>query len=144
HFLALIGLGFMAFLQVRNIRGALLIGILAITAIAMLTGMSPLPRHWLSSPPSIQPLFAQLQWIPKLNTNTIIVILTFLYVALFDGLGTILAVSETSGISKRPDYERKLSRMLTADSISNMIGAVFGTSTVTAYIESATGISQGG
>jgi len=144
HFLALIGLGFMAFLQVRNIRGSLLIGILLITAIAMLFGLTPVPQHWLSSPPSIQPLFAQLQWIPKLNTNTIIVILTFLYVSLFDGLGTILAVSETAGISKRPDYERKLSRMLAADSISNMIGAVLGTSTVTAYIESATGISQGG
>ncbi|PWT88336.1 MAG: guanine permease [Acidobacteria bacterium] len=142
--LALTGLILMAFMHERGIRGSLLIGILLITAFSMFLGLTHTPDHWLSAPPSLAPLFGKLQLIPSLKFSTIVVILTFLYVALFDGLGTILAVTEAAGISSQKDYERKLSRMLAADSVSNMIGAFAGTSTVTAYIESATGISQGG
>lgn len=144
HALGLIGLLLMAWLEARKVKGSLLAGIVAVTALSMLLKYAPVPADWISSPPSITALAGQLQWVPPMTPGTAIVILTFLYVALFDGLGTVLAVSEAAGISREPDYEKKLSRMLTADSLSNMIGAVIGTSTVTAYIESNTGISQGG
>jgi AGZA family xanthine/uracil permease-like MFS transporter len=142
--LSLCGLLFMAILESKRIQGSLLAGIFGITAISILLGYSPAPSSWFMAPPSIAPVAGKLQLIPALEVTTILVILTFLYVALFDGIGTLLAVSEAAGISKRSDYERKFSRMMTADSTSNMIGAVLGTSTVTAYIESATGITQGG
>ncbi len=109
-----------------------------------ITGLSNWPDSWWSVPPSIAPLAGHLKLVPSFNFVTMVVVLTFMYVAMFDGLGTILAVSETAGIARRPDYEKKLSRMLTADSLSNIVGALLGTSTVTAYIESVSGISQGG
>ena len=142
--LGLAGLMIMSFLQARNVKGSLLIGILIVTTISMIFGYSKMPEAWLSAPPSIAPLFGQLQILPAFSFLTIVVVLTFMYVAMFDGLGTIVAVAETAGISKQPDHEKKVSRMLTADALSNVIGAVLGTSTVTAYIESVSGISQGG
>jgi adenine/guanine/hypoxanthine permease len=142
--LGLVGLIIMGFLQARNVKGSLLIGILVVTAISMIFGFSSMPESWFSAPPSIAPLFGQLRIIPTFSFLTIVVVLTFMYVAMFDGLGTIMAVSETAGISKRPDHEQKISRMLTADALSNVFGAILGTSTVTAYIESVSGISQGG
>lgn len=144
HALGLLGLLLMAWLEARKVRGSLLIGILAVTVVSMILKYAEVPVTWVSSPPPISALAGQLQWIPPMNLSTVLVILTFLYVALFDGLGTVLAVAEAAGMSREPDYEKKLSRMLSADSIANMIGAVVGTSTVTAYIESNTGISQGG
>jgi AGZA family xanthine/uracil permease-like MFS transporter len=142
--IGLIGLALMAFLEGRRIQGALLIGIIVVTIISILGGYTAAPQKWLSEPPNISILTGKLQLIPPVNITTIFVILTFLYVALFDGLGTLLAVSESAELTKEPSYERKLSKMLSADSASNMIGAVLGTSTVTAYIESTTGISEGG
>lgn len=142
--LGLCGLALMGCLEARRIKGSLLIGIVAVTAVSMILGYSPAPEQWVSMPPSIMPLAGKLELFARPSFLTVIVVLTFLYVALFDGLGTILAVSETAGISREPDYEKKFSRMLTADSVSNVVGAALGTSTVTAFIESATGISQGG
>lgn len=142
--LGLGGLALMALLQAKNFNGALVVGILVVTLVGFLTGLSPAPTEYFSLPPSILPLAGKLQLIPTFSLHTFMVILTFFYVALFDGLGTILAVAEAAGISKRSDYPKKLGRMLTADSAANMVGAVLGTSTVTAFIESASGISQGG
>lgn len=138
--LGLIGLVVMGFLQARNVKGSLLIGILLVTVISMISGFSAWPESWLSTPPSIAPLVGKLQLVPSFTFVTIVVVLTFMYVAMFDGLGTILAVSETSGLAIQPGYEKKFSRMLTADSLSNIMGALLGTSTVTAYIESVSGI----
>lgn len=142
--LGLFGLALMALLQARSVKGSLVIGILTVTLISMFLGLSSWPESWWSTPPSITPLAWQLQIVPSFSFITIVVVLTFMYVAMFDGLGTILAVAETSGISSRPDYEKKISKMLAADSLSNILGAMLGTSTVTAYIESVSGISQGG
>lgn len=142
--LSLIGLALMAYLQARNVSGALVLGILAVTLASFFLGVAPPPQHYFSLPPSIAPLAGRLQFIPTMNWNTLVVILTFLYVSMFDGLGTLLAVSESGGFSREPGYERKLTRMLGADSAANIIGALLGTSTVTAFIESASGISQGG
>lgn len=142
--LSLVGLLLMALLEVRKIQGSLLAGILMITVVSILLGHSQSPTAWFTFPPSISPIAGKLQILPALEVTTIVVILTFLYVAMFDGIGTLLAVSEAAGISKKPGYEAKFTKMMTADSASNMIGGVLGTSTVTAYIESAAGVSQGG
>ncbi|HSE41427.1 MAG TPA: NCS2 family permease [Acidobacteriota bacterium] len=142
--IGLAGLALMALLEARRIQGALLLGIIVVTIVAMIGGYTAAPQTWLSKPPDVSVLSGKLQLVPPISITTIFVILTFLYVALFDGLGTLLAVSESAEITKEPSYEKKLSKMLSADSASNMIGAVLGTSTVTAYIESTTGITEGG
>ena len=142
--LGLIGLLLMGWLEARKVKGSLLAGIIVVTLLSMILGYARIPSEWISAPPSIAPLAGKLQLIPAPSLGTLLVVLTFLYVAMFDGLGTLLAVSETAGFSRETGYEKRLSRMLTADSVSNMIGAALGTSTVTAYIESNTGISQGG
>jgi AGZA family xanthine/uracil permease-like MFS transporter len=142
--LGLAGLMIMAFLEARRKKGSLLAGIILIAALSMILGYSKPPSQWLSVPPSINIITGELQLMSPMRLTTILVILTFLYIALFDGLGTLLAVSEAAGLSREAGYEKRLSRMLTADSAANMIGAWLGTSTVTAYIESNTGISQGG
>jgi adenine/guanine/hypoxanthine permease len=115
-----------------------------ITAASIIFGYSTPPKTFFSMPPNIMNITGKLQLIPPLNITTFLVILTFLYIALFDGLGTLIAVSEAIGLSDSKNFEQNFSRMLVVDSASNMIGAVLGTSTVTAYIESNTGISQGG
>jgi AGZA family xanthine/uracil permease-like MFS transporter len=142
--LGLCGLALMGFLEARRVKGSLLVGILVVTIASMILGYANVPQKWVSAPPSILPLAGQMKLLAPATFTTVLVVFTFLYVALFDGLGTLIAVSEAAGISREQDYEKKFSRMLTADSMSNMAGAALGTSTVTAYIESATGISQGG
>jgi AGZA family xanthine/uracil permease-like MFS transporter len=142
--LGLAGLALMAFLEARKVQGALLVGIIVVTAAAIISGFVAAPEAWISKPPDISIIAGKLELLPPLNVTTTFVILTFLYIALFDGLGTLLAVSDAAGLNKEPSYEKKLSQMLSADSASNMIGAALGTSTVTAYIESTTGISEGG
>jgi adenine/guanine/hypoxanthine permease len=142
--LGLAGLAMMAWLEARRIKGSLLAGIILITAASIIFGYSTPPKTFFSMPPNIMNITGKLQLIPPLNITTFLVILTFLYIALFDGLGTLIAVSEAIGLSDSKNFEQKFSRMLVVDSASNMIGAVLGTSTVTAYIESNTGISQGG
>ena len=142
--IGLSGLALMAFLEARRVQGALLVGIIAVTVAAIIGGHSAAPEAWLSKPPDVSKIFGKLEFFPPLSITTVFVILTFLYIALFDGLGTLLAVSDAAGLTKEPSYEKKLSKMLSVDSASNMVGAVLGTSTVTAYIESTTGISEGG
>lgn len=142
--LGLAGLVIMAWLEARRIKGSLLAGIILITIASILLGYSIAPASLFSMPPSTGHITGMLQLIPPVTFTTLIVILTFLYIALFDGLGTLIAVSEAADLSKSDSFEQKFSRMLVVDSASNMMGAVLGTSTVTAYIESSTGISQGG
>jgi AGZA family xanthine/uracil permease-like MFS transporter len=142
--LGLIGLAIMAWLEARRIKGSLLVGIILITIASIIFGYSTAPKTLFSMPPTIANITGKLQLIPPLTITTFLVILTFLYIALFDGLGTLIAVSEAAGISDSKNFEQKFSRMLVVDSTSNILGAVLGTSTVTAYIESSTGISQGG
>ena len=142
--LGLSGLAIMAWFEARRIKGSLLAGIILITTASIILGYSSTPTTWFSMPPATGHITGKLQLIPPLTITTFLVILTFLYIALFDGLGTLIAVSESAGLSNSSSFEQKFSKMLVVDSASNMMGAVLGTSTVTAYIESNTGISQGG
>ena len=95
--IGLAGLALMAFLEARKIQGALLAGIIAVTVVSIIAGYSAPPETWLSKPPDITAISGKFQLIPPLNITTLFVILTFFYVALFDGLGTLFAVSESAG-----------------------------------------------
>ena len=141
--LSLFGIGAIAILFALNVRGAVLIGILASTLVGLLTGMVAF-QGIVADPPSIAPTFFQLQ-IPNIfaEPNLIAIIFIFIFLDLFDTVGTLIGVSQQAGLM----VDGKLPRArqaLFSDAVATSAGALLGTSTVTSYIESASGISAGG
>ena len=141
--LSLFGVIVIAVLFALKIRGAILIGILASTIVGLITGMVKF-QGVVSAPPSIAPTFLQLQ-IPNIlvDPKMISVIFIFIFLDLFDTVGTLVGVGEQGGFmvdGKLP----KARQALLSDAVATSAGALLGTSTVTSYIESASGISAGG
>lgn len=142
--LAILGFFIMVTMEARRIRGAILWGILIITAASIPLGVTNMPNGLISMPPSIAPIFAKLDFSSILNPNFWIVVFTFFFVDFFDTVGTLVGVTHRAGML---DAEGKLPRAkeaLLADAIGTAAGAILGTSTVTSYVESASGVEQGG
>ncbi len=142
--LGLFGLLLVALLEVRKIRGSILIAILATTGLGMALGQTPLPGGVVSLPPSVAPLALQLDIVGALKVSLLSAIFSFMFVDLFDSLGTMLAVCREAGMTDEKGNIPGLPRMLTADAVATVGGALLGTSTTTTYIESAAGVSEGG
>lgn len=140
---AILGLVTMAVLLALKVRGAILIGILAAAAAGLITGIVEF-KGVLSAPPSIAPTLLKLS-IPNIfkDPHLITVIFVFLFLGLFDTVGTLTGVSQQGGLMKDGKLPRARQALL-SDAIAICGGAVLGTSTVTSYIESASGISAGG
>ena len=141
--LSLFGVVVIAILFALNVRGAILIGILGSTIVGLITGMVKF-QGVVSAPPSIAPTFLQLQ-IPNIlvDPKMISIIFIFIFLDLFDTVGTLVGVGEQGGFmvdGKLP----KARQALLSDAVATSAGALLGTSTVTSYIESASGISAGG
>ena len=155
--LALIGTIITLVLVIRKVKGALLVGILItwiLGIICQLAGVyvvdveagvySLIPTGLISAPPSIAPIAGKLSFSGISIFDFIVVIFAFLFVDLFDTLGTLIGVSTKAGFL---DKEGKLPRIkgaLFADALATTVGAVLGTSTVTTFVESASGVSDGG
>ena len=141
--LALFGLAVMAILFALNIRGAILFGIIATTVGGLIFGLVEF-KGIVSAPPSISPTLFKLQ-IPNvfIYPNLITVIFIFLFLDLFDTVGTLIGVGQQSGLMVDGKLPKARQALLT-DAISTSVGALLGTSSITAYIESASGISAGG
>ena len=141
--LALFGLILMVSLEVRKVRGAILIGVLTITAIAWATGMV----HWAPATGGFSSLAAtafQLDIRGALNKGLLEIIFVFFFVDLFDNLGTLVAVTKRAGLIA-PDHSiPRLNKILFADAASTVFGSLTGTSTVTSYVESTAGVAAGG
>ena len=141
--LSLIGLVLMVVLEVRRVRGAILIGVLVITGIAWAMGLT----HWTPSHGGLRALSAtafQLDIGAALGKGIIEIIFVFFFVDLFDNLGTLVAVTKRAGLIA-PDHSiPRLNRILFADAISTVAGSMTGTSTVTSYVESTAGVAAGG
>jgi AGZA family xanthine/uracil permease-like MFS transporter len=138
---ALGGLLLVVTLIVRRVRGAILIGILTTTAAAWALGLV----QWqglVAAPPSLEPTFLKLDLRGLLDAAMIPVVVIFLFMAVFDAIGTLIAVGEQAGLLKDGQLPRG-TRALLADSSGTVLGGLLGTSTVTAYIESATGVQAG-
>lgn len=140
---SILGIFVMAVLFALRVRGAILIGILAAAAAGLLTGIIEF-KGVLSAPPSIAPTFFKLS-IPNIfkDPHLITVIFVFLFLDLFDSVGTLIGVSQQGGLMKEGKLPRARQALL-SDAIATSGGALLGTSTVTSYIESASGISAGG
>ena len=140
---AILGLVTMAVLLALKVRGAILIGILAATGAGLITGIVEF-KGVISAPPSIAPTLLKLS-IPNIfeDPHLITVIFVFLFLGLFDTVGTLTGVSQQGGLMRDGKLPRARQALL-SDAIAICGGAVLGTSTVTSYIESASGISAGG
>lgn len=138
-------LGFVAIcaMAYRQITGAVMIGILAITGVAMAMGMVEY-QGLVSAPPSIAPTFLQLDIAGAFNVGMISVIFAFLFVDLFDTSGTLIGSAQRGGLLDKDGKLPRLGRALMSDSVATMSGAALGTSTTTSYVESTAGITAGG
>ncbi|WP_225771649.1 NCS2 family permease [Pseudomonas sp. Marseille-Q5115] len=141
--LAALGFILIVGLEALKVRGAVLIGILAVTVVSILFGFSPF-GGLVSMPPSLAPTFLQLDIAGALDIGLVSVIFAFLFVDLFDNSGTLIGVAKRAGLMGKDGHMPKMGRALIADSTAAMAGSLLGTSTTTSYIESAAGVSAGG
>lgn len=141
--LALLGFFLIVILEARKVTGAVLIGILVVTAIAMLAGLTPFGGIF-SAPPSLAPTFLKLDIAGAFNVGLVSVIFAFLFVDVFDNSGTLIGVTRRAGLSDENGNIPAMGRALVADSAAALFGSLLGTSTTTSFVESAAGISAGG
>ncbi|MCJ7757156.1 MAG: NCS2 family permease [Gillisia sp.] len=133
-------------LLAKKVKGALLIGILASTILGLFVGVTVVPDNFqmVSLPPSIEPIFFKFDFTQIFSFDMLIVLFTFLFVDMFDTVGTLVGVSSTANMLDKDGKVPRVKRALFADSIGTTVGAVLGTSTVTTYVESAAGVAEGG
>lgn len=141
--LALVGLLVIVALQARKVTGGIIIGILLITALAVALDLTPF-QGVVAMPPSLAPTFLKLDLVGAFNAGLLAVVLTFFLVELFDATGTLIGVSHRAGLLDKDGKLPRLGRALMADSTAIAAGAAMGTSSTTAYIESAAGTAVGG
>ncbi|GGP27426.1 NCS2 family permease [Silvimonas amylolytica] len=141
--LAVLGFFLIVALEYRRIPGSIIISILAVTVISVLMGLSKF-LGVMSAPPSIAPTFLQMDLHGALNAGLLGVIFVFFFVDLFDTTGTLIGVSHRAGLLDKDGKLPRLKRALMADSSAIVVGSVLGTSSTTAYIESAAGTAVGG
>ncbi|MCK7551408.1 NCS2 family permease [Marinobacter goseongensis] len=137
------GFALICALAFRQVTGAVMIGIIAVTVIAMMLGLVEY-NGFVSAPPSMAPTFMQLDLAGAFNVGMISVIFAFLFVDLFDTSGTLIGAAQRGGLLDKDGKLPRLGRALMSDSVATMSGAAMGTSTTTSYIESTAGISAGG
>lgn len=141
--LALIGLLITGFLYAKNVRGAMLIGILLTTIIGIPMGVTEF-KGILSQPHSIAPIFCQFEWDKIFTLDMLVVVFTFLFIDMFDTVGTLIGVCTKAGMVDKNGHINRIKQAFMADAIATTVGACIGTSTTTTYVESASGVSQGG
>ena len=142
--LAIVGLLLMAVLTAHRVHGALLIGILAVTVLAAACGITTLPETFVSTPPSIEPLFWKMDFSLVREPDFWVVVFTFFFVDFFDTVGTLVGVCSRSGLLDDQGRLPRAKGALMADAVGTVAGAILGTSTVTSYVESSSGVAQGG
>lgn len=140
---ALLGFFVITALSYLRVTGAVMIGILGITVIAMLLGHNEY-GGLMSMPPSIAPTFMAMDLVGALDVAMLSVIFAFLFVDLFDTSGTLVGVAHRGKLLDKDGKLPRIGRAMMADSTASMAGAALGTSTTTSYIESTAGIASGG
>ena len=140
--LAVLGFFIIAGLDALKVRGAILIGILVVTVLSILLGLTQF-QGIVSAPPSLAPTFLQLDLMGALGVGIFHVILVFVLVEVFDATGTLIGVAKRAGLIEE-GKPNNLGRALFADSTAIAAGSLLGTSSTTAYVESASGVQAGG
>lgn len=138
------GLLVAALLTAKNIKGALFAGIVSSTILALILGVVQLPTSIFSLPPSMAPVALQLQWEHVFTWEMFSVMFTFLFVDIFDTVGTLAGVATKAGLIDEKGRLPKVGNALFADAAGTTVGALCGTSTITTFVESAAGVADGG
>ncbi|MBP3318033.1 MAG: NCS2 family permease [Alistipes sp.] len=141
--LGLIGLIITGVLVVKNVRGGLLIGILVTTVIGIPMGLTSY-NGVVSMPHSISDIFCKFEWDNIWSLDMLVVVFTFLFIDMFDTIGTLVGVCTKANIIGADGRIPRIKEAFMADSIATTVGACLGTSTTTTYVESASGVAQGG
>ncbi len=142
---AAIGLILTGVLLALKVKGALLIGIFVSALIGIPLGVTILPEgHLISLPPSITPIAFKFDFSQVLTPDMAIVLLTFLFVDMFDTVGTLVGVASKANMIDKDGKLPRVKQALFADAVGTTVGAMVGTSTVTTYVESASGVAEGG
>lgn len=138
-----IGLVLSAIMLIKNVKGALLIGIIVTTLIGIPFGVTNIDGV-LSTPPSIEPIFCKFEWSQIFTGEMFVIVFTLLFVDLFDTIGTVIGVTTRAGMIDENGKIPHLKQAFMVDAIATTGGALMGTSTVTTYVESASGVEEGG
>ena len=141
--MATLGFVLIVALEYRRVMGGVIIGILAVTIVAIAAGQQKFAGIF-DAPPSLAPVLLQMDLAGAMKVGLVTVVFAFLFVDLFDNTGTLIALAHRGGFMRPDGTVPRLNRALIADSGAAMIGAAVGTSTTTSYIESASGINAGG
>ena len=141
----LAGLGFLliSVLSIRKVPGAIIVGVMVVTIAAMFFGLVQF-QGLVSMPPDLAPTFMKLDILGALDLTMVSIIISFLFVNLFDTAGTLLGVANRANLIDENGDVKNLDRALKADSISSVVGAFFGCAPVTSYVESSAGVEAGG
>ena len=133
-------------LMARNVKGALFWGIIITTLIGIPLGVTIFPDNWLpvSAPKDISPIFCEFDFSGLLNLKSVLVVFSLLIVNIFDTIGTLMGLAEKTGIVREDGSIPRVSEAMMSDAIGTTCGAMLGSSTISTYIESASGIAEGG
>jgi len=142
--LGLVGFAIMGFLEMKKVKGGILIGIVATTILGIIFGAVQLPSQIISMPPSPAPIALKLDVLGAIKPIFLGSIFSFMFVDLFDSLGTIMACAHEAEMIDEKGKIKNVSKILEADAIATVIGSLLGTSTTTTFVESASGIAVGG
>lgn len=139
----LIGLILIGILEIKKVKGALLIGIVVSTLLGIAFKVVDIPTSFISAPPSIMPIAFKLNIMGALKVSMIGSIFSFMFVDLFDSVGSIMACAYEAGMVDKNGKIKKVGKVLEADAVATIAGSLLGTSTTTTYVESASGIAAG-
>ncbi|MCT4672891.1 MAG: NCS2 family permease [Prolixibacteraceae bacterium] len=145
---ALLGIFITGVLLALNVRGAILIGLFISTIIGIPFGVTTVPNTFDFSVPSLEPILFKFEW-DWINSaegifSMVTVLFTFLFVDMFDTVGTLIGVTTKAGMLDEKGKIPRVKQALFADSVGTTVGAMLGTSTVTTFVESASGVAEGG
>lgn len=142
--LAIIGIVITGILVARKVKGALFLGMIITTVIGIPMGIVDLPNKILSMPPSISSTFMQFEWHNIFSLDMVIVLFTLLFMDMFDTIGTLVGVATKANMLDENGKVPNIKKALFADAIATTVGACLGTSTVSTFVESASGVAEGG
>lgn len=142
--LACLGVVIIAILYYKNIRGSFIIGMIVVYALGAAFGVAQLPSQIVSMPPSVAPIFMQFDFKSAMVIGIIPAILSMLFIDVFDSIGTLIGLASKAGYLDENGNVLNADKVLTADAVGSVVGACLGTSTPVAFVESASGIAEGG
>ena len=142
--LAIIGILITGILLVRKVKGALFMGMLITAVVGIPMGVTPVPTSIVSVPPSISSVFLQFEWSNIFSIDMLIVLFTLLFMDMFDTIGTLVGVATKAKMLDENGKVPNIKKALFADAVGTTFGACVGTSTVSTFVESASGVAEGG